>query len=385
LVLEQQLQHQQKLESLGVLAGGIAHDFNNILAGLYGNISLAKAKLAKDHPEHPGLRYLEAAGNSMNSATLLSGQLLVFAKGGEPVKENLRIDTLIEQIVNFNLSGSNVKPIINPAANLLPARADQGQIQQVFANLTTNAKQAMPHGGHLYIDLENVRLKGDEFPDLAGGDYLLITLTDEGTGIAANHLDRIFDPYFTTKQTGSGLGLATVYSIMQKHGGHVGVSSRLGTGTTFTLYLPAAERAPEASAAIMPPSAVPQKAARVLIMDDEEMIRNIVSDMLEEFGLLVSAAAEGFKALELYQLGLASKEKFDLVILDLTIPGGIGGKEVAKKLLEIDPQAKLVVSSGYADDPVMANPAAYGFVGVIAKPYNFDTLSRLIPRFLGDS
>jgi len=383
LDLEQQLQQVHKLESLGVLAGGIAHDFNNILAGVYGNVSLARAKLSKDQPDHPAFRYLSAAEESMNRATLLSGQLLTFAKGGDPVKENLSIINLMNETVHFNLSGSNVKPVITLAENLWFAKGDRGQLQQVFSNLTINAKQAMPDGGHLSISVENVEIAKNTVPDLDAGKYLLLTVADNGIGITPEHLERIFDPYFSTKQTGSGLGLATVYSIIKKHGGHVSAASQPGKGTIFTLYLPASEAKEQVINKTDPVLGTFKQTAKILVMDDEELIRSTVSALLEELNYIVETAAEGRQALSLYQQALTAGKPFDLVILDLTIPGGVGGKEVAQRILKVDPGAKMVVSSGYADDPVMANHREYGFKGVIAKPYNLNTLAKLLPRVLG--
>jgi PAS domain S-box-containing protein len=385
LELEQQLLQAHKLESLGVLAGGIAHDFNNILAGLYGYISLAKTKLTKDYPDHPSCRYLEAAEKSMNRATLLSGQLLTFAKGGEPVKENVSLGTLIDEVVLFNLSGSNVKSVISPVDNLWLAKADQGQLQQVFSNLAVNAKQAMPDGGHLYISLGNADVPDDTIQDVRGGEYILITVADEGVGIPPEYLERIFEPYFTTKQTGSGLGLATVYSIIKKHGGHICATSQVNLGTTFTLYLPASEDKKALIGQAEVASQTLKKTGKILVMDDEEVIRGTVTDMLEELNFVVEAASDGPQALKLYQQALESRAPFDLVILDLTIPGGIGGKDVAQRILVLDPAAKMIVSSGYADDPVMANHTKHGFKGVIAKPYTLETLSRTLAWVLGDS
>jgi PAS domain S-box-containing protein len=235
---EAALQKMEKLKSVGTLAGGIAHDFNNILTGLFGNISIAKETLPKDHP---GFASLEEAENSMNRAIRLTKQLLTFAKGGSPVTESVRLDSLVAEIVRFDLSGSNVKPIFEPVNDLWPAEVDKGQIQQVFSNLTINARQAMPDGGHLYITLENADISGNDVPDLVSGKYIRITVTDEGAGMTRKHLDRIFEPYFTTKQAGSGLGLATTHSIIRQHGGGIHVDSQLGKGTTFTLYLPASE------------------------------------------------------------------------------------------------------------------------------------------------
>lgn len=380
--VEEELQKIEKLNSIGTLAGGLAHDFNNILAGLYGNLALGKAKLTKTLPDHPGFRYLEAAEKSMHRATALTNQLLTFAKGGAPIKETLNLSQLIEEAVPFNLSGSNIKPVISRPDNLWLAHVDQGQIQQVFSNLTINAKQAMPEGGELLITLENIEISANQLHGLTGGDYIRITLTDSGIGIKPEHLERIFDPYFTTKQAGNGLGLATVYSIIKKHGGQIRAISQLGRGTTFIIYLPAAA---EKTLPLKPAAKVSTSrphAARILVMDDEEMICAIVKDLLEDTGYSVETAANSTLALDRYRQTLAAGTPFDLVILDLTIPGGEGGKEVVKQILALHPQAKVIVSSGYADDPVMANYADYGFIGVAAKPYDLQVLKDLVNEVL---
>jgi PAS domain S-box-containing protein len=232
---EIELQKMQKMQTFGTLAGGIAHDFNNILMGLFGNIALAKTEL----PEaHPAFKPLEDAGKSMGRAISLTQQLLTLSKGGAPIKESLSLGSLCEEVARFDLSGSNVMLVLNQPADLWMAKADKGQIQQVISNLTINARQAMPNGGHLYITLENATLTDRTIPVLPAGRYVRMTVRDEGTGIDPKSIDRIFDPYFTTKQTGSGLGLATTYSIIKKHGGRIEVASEFGKGATFTLYLP---------------------------------------------------------------------------------------------------------------------------------------------------
>jgi PAS domain S-box-containing protein len=378
---EEAMQKMEKLESVGTLAGGIAHDFNNILMGVYGNISIAREDLPKDHPS---LKSLEDAENSMNRAIRLTKQLLTFAKGGEPVTERIRLDRLVEEVVRFDLSGSNVKPVIRPAGDLWLAEVDKGQIQQVFSNLSTNARQAMPDGGHLYVSLENADIAEDTLPGLNRGKYIRISVTDEGTGIDLNHFDRIFDPYFTTKQSGSGLGLATAYSIINKHGGSIAVESQLGKGSTFTLYLPASksQQLPEVKHSEVKGSDIEQ-AARILVMDDEEIILKLVTGMLEKSGYSVETASGGQQAIDKYKQALEDGNSFDVVIMDLTIPGGMGGKEAIKDILKIDPQARVIVSSGYANDQVMANYAEYGFQGIVAKPYTRSELLKVLSRVLG--
>ncbi len=348
--------------------------------GLFGNISIAKEKLSKDHP---GFKFLEEAEKSMNRATRLTMQLLTFAKGGEPVKEDISIGQLVEEIVRFGLSGSNVMSVFEQAEDLWIAEVDKGQMQQVFSNLTINANQAMPDGGHLFITLENADIKENLMPNLNQGKYIKVTVRDEGTGIDQNHLDRIFDPYFSTKQTGSGLGLATTYSIINKHSGYISVDSELGKGTTFTLYLPASklQQLPETKQ----PSAersTREQTARILVMDDEEMIRNVTTKMLEISGFSVEPASDGKQAVEMYKLWMDAGEAFDVVIMDITIPGGIGGKEAIKGILEIDPEARAIVSSGYTDDPIMANYAEYGFKGIATKPYTMSDLREVLSQVL---
>ena len=377
---EEALQRVQRLDSIGMLAGGIAHDFNNVLMGLFGNISIAKRKLSKDHP---AFKFLEKAEQSMYSATHLTSQLMTFAKGGEPVKEDVSLGKLVEEVLRFNLSGSNVMPVFEQAEDLWISEVDKGQVQQVFSNLTINADQAMPDGGHLYITLENANIPENAVSDLNQGRYVKVTVRDEGIGIDRKHLNRIFDPYFSTKQIGSGLGLAMVYSIVNKHGGHISADSELGKGTTFTLYLPASEsqRLPETKQPAAERSSIEQP-ARLLVMDDEEIVRNVVTEMLKESGFSVETAPDGKQAIEMYKQSLDAGEPFDVVIMDITIPGGIGGKEAIKDILEIDPEARAIVSSGYADDPVMANYAECGFKGIAAKPYTMSKLLEVLSQVL---
>jgi len=377
---EAEQQKMQKLQSIGTLAGGIAHDFNNILMSLFGNISLAKTELAK---EHPGYSLLEEAETSMSRAVRLTKQLLTFAKGGEPIKEDISLGALVEDIARFDLSGSKVKLVYHQAEHLWLVEADKGQIQQVVSNLVINARQAMPKGGCLYITIENAVITPGAMPNVLPGNYVKVRVRDEGTGIDPKYIDRIFDPYFTTKQEGNGLGLATAYSVIHKHGGHIGIASELGKGTTFTLLLPAAAAAQPA--ATTPPAAASPAAnhpARILVMDDEKTICFIVARMLQSCGFTVATANDGQQALTLYQQARAAGAPFDVVIMDLTVPGGMGGADAIKDLLVLDPLARAIVSSGYADDPVMANYADYGFKGIAAKPYTLNDLREVLARVL---
>ena len=377
--IQEELQTMQQLKKIGTLAGGLAHDFNNMLTGLFGNISMAKAELPKDHRSH---KYLEESENSMKRATRLTSQLLTFAKGGAPIKQDVSIRKLIEEIVRFDLSGSKVMPIFESQEGLWMVEADKGQMQQVFSNLTINAKQAMLSGGHLTITLENTLITSDGETSVSTGKYVKITIRDEGTGIARQHIERIFDPYFSTKETGSGLGLATTYSIINTHGGSIRADSELGIGTTFVILLPTSKlQSPAVGKKTVAPLAE-NKNGRILLMDDDQMILEVTSQMLALCGHTVEIAVEGSAAIQMYKQAMEEGSPFDVVIMDLTIPGGIGGKEAILDVLRLDPEAKVIVSSGYAEDPVMANYAEYGFVGVVTKPYSIDQLREVLNRIL---
>ncbi|MCD4828222.1 MAG: PAS domain S-box protein [Candidatus Cloacimonetes bacterium] len=373
---EEKLRQMDNLKSIGTLAGGIAHDFNNILTGLYGNIELAKLNITQ---EHPSFDFLEEAENSMNRAARLTKQLLTFAKGGTPIKKVVSIRMLLEEVVSFDLSGSNVKPVFRQSEKIWRTEIDRGQIQQVFSNLTINANQATPDGGRLYISLENIDIADYEIADLQPGKYVKVTVQDEGIGIDTRHLDRIFDPYFTTKQSGNGLGLATTYSIIQKHHGHIEVESELGKGSTFTVYLPAAKTQNiEEVEQSETKAATTKQSARILVMDDDKSICQLVSKMLTSLGYWVEAAFDGEAAIDKYREAIDNDTPFDVIIMDLTIPGGMGGKEAIKHILEMNPEAKVIVSSGYSSDPIMANHLDYGFQGIIAKPYLMSKLEETL-------
>lgn len=378
---QEELVKAQKLESLGVLAGGIAHDFNNLLTGIMGNISLMREELPESHPLQERLIRCEKA---MNQTTGLTCQLLTFSRGGEPVKKLFNLGPVLQDTISFALRGSNVGLELEFADDLWPLEADEGQLCQVFNNLIINAGQAMPNGGTVRVEVANCRLLPAEVPPLGAGDYLLISVIDQGIGIDPEYLDKIFDPYFTTKESGSGLGLTALYSIVRKHQGQVLVSSRIGEGTTFRIYLPASPgkegTIPASKEAIF--STVSHAGAFILVMDDELPIRQLSEDMLRLIGCRVESCSDGEELIELYRQRFMEGRPADAVIMDLTIPGKMGGLEAAQRILELDREARLIVSSGYSTDPVMANYHAYGFAGFLIKPYRIDDLSQVLSRVL---
>jgi len=381
ILTEEELLRGRKLESIGLLAGGIAHDFNNVLTGLFGNIELAKQKLPSDNA---AFTYIQNAGQALDKATSLTQQLLTFAKGGEPLLEMISIGQVIQDAIKFSLSGSNVKTILNLQNELWNVQADKGQLSQVITNLVINADQAMPTGGTLTIRAENIRnIDNNLVPHLAG-ESIKLSIADNGSGISVENLKLIFDPYFTTKQTGSGLGLATVHSIITKHKGHITVDSELGNGTTFNIYLPADSTISQSTDTTSQNSSDNSNpmAGHILVMDDNEMILNLAKEMIEAFGYTVDTAVDGKEAIEKYISAQQCGKAFDVAIMDLTIPGGMGGKEAVQELLAVDPDAKVIVSSGYSSDPIMANYTEYGFKGILAKPYQLKSLENELSRLV---
>jgi len=375
--METELLKSVKLESLGLLAGGIAHDFNNILTTIIGSLSLAKLDLDPADDLFSTLNQIEEASQR---ATQLTQQLLTFAKGGAPIKRAAAIADIIEDSASFVLRGSNVRCEYALPVDLWPIEADIGQISQVIQNLVLNADQAMPEGGTLSIGTKNITVEADRNLPLKKGRYIEIQVSDKGVGISQAHLQRIFDPYFTTKQKGSGLGLATAYSIVKNHDGHIAVESEMGSGTTFRIFLPAldAEVQPEKEQE----TDLSVGRGRILVMDDDEPLRKLAGRMLKRLGYEAVFARDGAEALETFQTERQAGRVFTAVILDLTIPGGMGGKETIKKLLEIAPDTRAIVSSGYSNDPIMAEFRQYGFKDIVAKPYSIDELGQALHRVI---
>jgi len=362
----------QKLESLCLLAGGIAHDFNNLLVGILGNISLAKMKI-KD-PDV--LRIISQAEKAALRSRDLTQQLLTFAKGGEPIKTKIDISNFLTETVEFALAGSSVSCQFDFEDNLPVIEADRGQLVQVIQNLVINAVQATPSSGKLTISATPVNVNPAMKLPVNPGYYLKVGISDTGTGIPPKLLAKIFDPYFSTKPHGSGLGLSVAYSIIQKHSGYIFVESKLGEGTTFTIYLPAITG--ETLENSGPEAKILRGSGRILVMDDEELICEVAVAMISSLGYEVHSAHNGETAIEKYRLARETGQPFDLVIMDLTIIGGMGGKEAIAELRKIDPQVKALVSSGYSTDPIMSAPEKYGFLGIIAKPYRMEDLSRIL-------
>ena len=383
--LTEELLKSSKLESLGVLAGGIAHDFNNLLSVIVGNLGLTKLT-AQAQPQSSlssVLEYAEEAEVAALRSRDITGQLLTFARGGSPVKKSAQLGQLIREVGGFTLHGANVQCTFNLDPHLWLVEMDSGQIGQVIQNLVLNAVQAMPEGGQLEIKASNLTLNSNEKAGLNPGNYIQLIVSDTGSGIEPAYLSRIFDPYFTTKSKGNGLGLAVCYSIIKQHGGLISVESQPGVGTSFYVYLPATSQPLEIS---VPPKAEPVVGrGRILIMDDEPKLQEVTRRLITQWGYSVDAAGDGQTALNLYEAALIEKRPFNLVLLDLTVPGGMGGKKTMERLREIDPDVVAIVCSGYSSDPILANYADYGFAGVLVKPYRLAELSKIVQRLVNQS
>ncbi len=378
--MEEELIKTRKLESVGILAGGIAHDFNNLLTAIIGNISLIKLDMPAADKKY---KFLESAERASMQAKELSHRLLTFSKGGAPVKKTLSIGDLVKESTLFTLKGSNIKCEFNIPDNLFPVHVDEGQFNQVISNLVINAQQAMPCGGSIKVTCENFVINADDSYPVKPGKYVSISIQDQGVGIPEEYIEKIFDPYFTTKektaQRGTGLGLSTCYSIITKHNGCITVNSKPAEGSTFHIFLPAADQitGPVHTVVKRETKAI-RGSGRILVMDDEELVRKSVGSMLHYMGYSVEFAKDGSQAIRMYQRAVNSNKPYDAVILDLTVPGGMGGKETIVRLREQFDNVKAVVSSGYSNDPILAHYKDYGFDNVIGKPYNANEISAVI-------
>jgi PAS domain S-box-containing protein len=374
--MEEELQKTQKLESLGILAGGIAHDFNNLLGGIYGYIDLA-GETAK---EKELSQYLSKAMDTIERARGLTLQLLTFAKGGAPIKKTGTLFPFVQETAQFALSGSNISANFSIQENLWPCNFDKNQIGRVIDNIIINAKQAMPDGGTIELSAHNVSISGNVHPHLRNGDYVTISIKDCGIGMPKEILSRIFDPFYTTKVTGNGLGLASCHSIIKRHGGCIDVESELGKGSTFHLFLPAEIGADVSSTK---ETGVKHKGCGTfIVMDDQEFMRETIGAMLESLGYSVVCKESGKDAIDFVQAEIRAKRKIAGMLFDLTIPGGMGGKETIGEIRKLNPEAFAFATSGYAEDPIMANPNDYGFTASICKPFRRSELSEMLNKYM---
>ncbi len=372
--IEQELMKAEKLRSIGILAGGIAHDFNNTLASMLGYIELLRM-----HIKDPELiEKLDKLIDAVFRGKELAYKLLTFSKGGFMKKEKINVANIIKDIVDFTLAGSNIKVNYYIDEDIWDIEVDKTQIEQVIQNIVINAKEAMSEGGTIEVRVKNVIIENEESP-IPPGEYVRIDIKDSGPGIPEEILDKIFDPFFTTKEMGSGLGLSICYSIVKQHNGYIGVESEEGRGTLFTIYFPRIEDKDikkETTEETKKDSK--GKGERILIMDDEENIREILREELKILGYKVSEAADEEEAINKYREAMEKDSPFDAVILDLTLPGGIGGRAVAEEIRKMDKDAVIIISSGYSDDEIVANYRAYGFRGVLKKPFTLEDLISVL-------
>jgi PAS domain S-box-containing protein len=376
---EESLANMQKLESLGLLAGGIAHDFNNLLGGIYGYMDMA-GEIATDRRVS---QYISKAMSTIDRGRHLTQQLLTFSKGGAPIKSVAKLFPHVRETAQFALSGSNITCSFDVAEGLHACNFDKNQIAQVIDNIVINAKQAMPDGGKMEIAARNIAIGEGQHAVLGAGDYVKISIRDHGIGMPSEILTRIFDPFYTTKATGHGLGLASCYSIIKRHDGCIEVESEPGKGSVFHVFLPAT--AQDSERPETDPYGKHEGSGVFIVMDDEEIMRETMSDMLESFGYRAMCVEDGQEAVERLAAAMAGKNKVVGLILDLTIPGGMGGKEAIGEIKKINASIPVFVASGYAEDPVMANPREYGFMASIRKPFRKGDLAEMLNKHLGDA
>ena len=384
LEMEYEFQKARKLESIAALSGGIAHDYNNLLTVIIGNISLIQSYMDSEDIIY---RMLSEAYEASMIAKSLTQKLITFSKGGSPIKETARLSPLVKSATEFTLSGSNIKCEFFIPDDLYLVEIDKTQISQAIHNLVMNAREAMPEGGTISVTAQNI-IVPRKTPTLHKGKHVKISISDQGIGIPAENLDKVFDPYFSTKQRGTqkgmGLGLSICHSIIEKHSGDVMIESKVGVGTTISILLPAsAEKKLEQKTTQAARLDVPVLGrGRVLVMDDEKMIVKLTSLILSRLGYEAEFAADGSEAIDMYQAAMATDRPYDAVILDLTVRGGMGGKEAIRNLITMDPEVKGIVASGYSDDPVMEDYQKYGFKGVVVKPFSIYELSEKLNQVL---
>jgi two-component system cell cycle sensor histidine kinase/response regulator CckA len=376
--LENEIIKAKKLEATAMLASGIAHDFNNLLAVILGNLEMAQADMLIGQSI---AKELQNARQACLSAGNLARKFLTFSSGGKPFKEPTPAEAFIADAVRLALAGSPVNFECFFPEGLWPVEVDAGQMTQAIANVVSNAREAMPQGGAIRIRAENIDSvpgKNRELPNNQDVKYVKVSIQDQGVGIPKDMLPQVFDPYFSSKEMGQekgmGLGLTVAYSIIKNHGGSIDIASQPNIGTTVSMYLPAIDKqivSLETKAEL-----TPLVNNKILVMEDEEMLRNVTRDILEMVGYQVEVACNEEEAIELYLQAQLEGSPFGAVILDLTIKGGMGGRETIKRLKEIDPDIRAIVVSGYANDPVMANFKEYGFLDALHKPYQLEDLER---------
>jgi PAS domain S-box-containing protein len=374
--MEEEIQRTQRLEFLGNLAGGIAHDFNNILSVVLANVQMVKMNLDKGKDIK---KYLTGMEEAINRASALTKQLLTFAKGGAPIKKPTLLADLLIESVELGINGTNLKCNISILDQLWPIEIDPSQISQVFNNLTNNAVRTLSGEGVIEVTARNIIVTNQDVLPLSLGEYIQIEFKDNGPGYSKEKLKRIFDPYYLFGQEGSDLGLAVSYSIIKRHNGFISVQSEPGGGACFTIYLPTIKDNNTVQEYI---PMIEEKGNKIILMDDEVHITELIGEMLKEMNYEVETAKNGAEVLELYTTALQTGQPFDLVIMDLTVPGEMGGREAISHLLKIDPSVKAIVSSGYSNDPVMSDCKKYGFSGMVSKPYKIEELCQEINRVL---
>jgi PAS domain S-box-containing protein len=367
-----------KIESLGTLAGGIAHDLNNILTVISGNIGLAQLEAPSEEKNLLGC--LAKASQAAQEAAHMSSQLLTFSKGGSPVKKIVRMSELLAKSAHFSLHGSNLRAEMDIPPDLWPTEVDSAQIEQVINALMINAREAMPAGGTVDISARNVELEDKPGALLAGGRYVKVAIADHGSGVTADIATKIFDPYFTTKPVSSGLGLSISFSIVKKHGGLLHLEQSSPSGAVFSFYLPGARGEPEVVKSIGNGPGMPSPLQRILVMDDEEGIRELTSQLLNTLGYEVTAVTDGVEAINTYERAMRRGENFQAVILDATIRGGMGGLATIARLRNIDPSVVAIICSGYSDEAALAEFLQYGFRGALPKPFTRRDLADVLQR-----
>ncbi|MBN1550488.1 PAS domain S-box protein, partial [bacterium] len=375
--MEEDILNAHKLDSIAMLAGGIAHDFNNILTAILGNISIAKHYIKMDEKVY---KILDRAEEASMRAKGLTHQLLTFSKGGTPVKKVVSPESVIRDTVRFALQGSNIKCQHQIGKNLWPVEIDPIQITQVINNLVLNAVQSMPEGGNIHLKIKNKQINQNSGIPLTPGKYIEVIVQDYGIGISKENLKRVFDPYFTTKTKGNGLGLSISYSIIRRHDGYINIESEEGKGTRCRFYLPASSKPIDRDES--EDRSFFKGHGRVLVMDDDVMVQQVASSMLNELGFQVDIAADGLQAIEKYKQKMKMKTPYDCVIIDLTIPGGMGGAEAMKHLLKIDPKVTALVSSGYSNDPILSNYQEYGFKAYLSKPFDINDMRSILEKII---